>query len=178
MYVFEPEIFELIPRNTFYLFGKQVFPLLLEQRKPLYGHLTAAYWKDVGNLKIYQQTHTDMLAGKVNVKLPFNELRKYVWVGENVQIDPTAEIGYPVAIGDNVVISAGARILENTVIGNNCRVEAGASVHNSILWDGSVIMSGTHLERCVIGRDCHVQTNAAIFDGIIVSPLRAENGCK
>ena len=82
VYVFEPEIFDLIPRGTFYLFGKQVFPLLLDQKRPLYGHLTAAYWKDVGNLKIYQQTHIDVLAGRVNTTLPFEEIRKYTWVRE------------------------------------------------------------------------------------------------
>lgn len=175
VYVFEPEIFELIPRGVIYLFGKQVFPLLLEQHRPLYGHLTAAYWKDVGNLKVYQQTHIDVLAGLVNTKLPLNEIRKYVWVGENVEIDPTAEISYPVAIGNNVRILAGAKVLENTVLGNNCAVEEGATVKDSILWEGAVAMRQTHLERCVVGKGCKVKTNAAIFDGIIVDPQRPEN---
>jgi len=178
VYVFEPKIFDLIPRGVFYLFGKQVFPQLLEHKHPLYGHLTAAYWKDVGNLKIYQQTHYDVLAGKVNTKLPLTEVKKYTWVGENVTIDPTAEIGYPVAIGNNVTIEAGAKILENTVIGNNCAVELGAVVKDSILWDGAVIMRNTHIERCVVGQDCHVKTNAAIFDGIIVNPQRSDSSGK
>jgi NDP-sugar pyrophosphorylase family protein len=173
VYVFEPEIFELIPRGVFYLFGKQVFPLLLEQHRPLYGHLTAAYWKDVGDLKVYRQTHFDVLAGRVNTKLPLREQRKYVWIGENVFIDETAEIGYPVAIGNNVRILAGAKVLENTVLGNGCAVEEDAVVTNSILWDGAVAMRGTQLERCVVGNDCHVKTDAAIFDGIIVNPQRA-----
>lgn len=176
VYVFEPEIFELIPRGILYLFGKQVFPLLLEQRLPLYGHLTAAYWKDVGNLKIYQQTHKDVLEGRVNTQLPLNEVRKYTWMGDNVEIDETAEIGYPVAIGNNVKIMAGAKVLENTVIGDNCAVEEGAVVQDSILWGGAVVMRGTHLERCVVGKDCHVKTDAAIFDGIIVNPQRPDPG--
>lgn len=174
VYVFQPEIFDLIPRGIFYLFGKQVFPLLLDQRLPLYGHLTAAYWKDVGNLQVYQQTHIDVLEGRVNTKLHMEEVRKYVWMGKNVQIDETAEIGYPVAIGDNVRIMAGAKVLENTVIGNNCAVEEDAVVVDSILWEGSVVMAGTHLERCVVGKDCHVKTDAAIFNGIIVNPQRPE----
>lgn len=174
VYVFQPEIFELIPRGMFYLFGKQVFPLLLEQRLPVYGHLTAAYWKDVGNLAVYKDTHKDVLQGRVNTKLPFSEIRKFVYVGENVQIDETAEIGYPVAIGNNVRIHAGARVLENTVIGNDCAVEEGAVVKDSILWDGAVVMQGTHLERCIVGQQCRVHTDAAIFDGTIVDPQRKD----
>ena len=173
VYVFEPQIFDLIPRGVFYLFGKQVFPLLLEQHLPVYGHLTAAYWKDVGNLSIYQQTHRDVLEGRVNCSMPFEEVRKFTWMGKNVQIDPTAEIAYPVAIGNDVRIEAGAKVLENTVIGNGCAVEEGAIVKESILWDGAVVMRGTQIERCVIGRDCNVKTSAAIFDGIIVNPQRA-----
>lgn len=175
VYVFEPEIFELIPHDVFYLFGKQVFPMLLEQRLPLYGHLTAAYWRDVGNLKVYQQTHRDMLEGRVKARIALTEVRKFVWMGKNVEIDPSAEIAYPVAIGNNVRILAGARVLEHTVIGNNCAVEEGATIQNSILWDGAVVMRNTHLERCVVGRDCRIKTNAAIFDGIIVNPQRQED---
>src|SRR5579875_1319349 len=175
VYVFEPAIFELIPHDVFYLFGKRVFPMLLEQKLPLFGHLTAAYWRDVGNLKVYQQTHRDMLEGRVKARIALQEVRKFVWMGDNVEIDPTAEIGYPVAIGNNVQILAGARVLEHTVIGNNCAVEEGATVQESILWDGAVVMRNTHLERCVVGRNCRVKTNAAIFDGIIVNPQRHEN---
>ena len=175
VYIFQPEIFELIPRGVFYLFGKQVFPRLLDQHLPLYGHLTAAYWKDVGDLKTYQRTHRDVLEGRVNTAMPLKEVRKYVWMGKNVSIDETAVIGYPVAIGNNVTIKARARVLENTVIGDNCAVEEDATVQDSILWEGAVVMEGTHLERCVVGKDCHVQTDAAIFDGIIVNPQRPDS---
>jgi mannose-1-phosphate guanylyltransferase/phosphomannomutase len=172
VYVFEPEIFELIPRQSVYLFGKQLFPRLLEERRPVFGHLTASYWKDVGNLQVYQQTHYDALAGRVAIDIPMAEVRKYVWIGENVEIDPSAEIGYPVAIGEGSRVEAGARVLENSVIGRNCAVERGAVVKESILWDGAVVMRDSWIERCVVGRDCRVKTNAAIFDGVIVSPLR------
>lgn len=175
VYVFEPEVFELIPRNTFYLFGKSFFPQMLEQKRPLYGHLTAAYWMDVGNLDIYRRTHIDALAGRVGINFPMPEVRKYVWIGSNVDIDPSAEIGYPVAIADDCRIEAGARVLEHTVLGHGCAVEQGAVVKESILWDGAVAMRNTWLERCVVGRGCHVKTNAAIFDGVIVNPQRGDN---
>src|SRR5437763_10304373 len=41
VYVFEPEVFELIPRGTPYGLGRDLFPLLLAQKKPIYGHLTS-----------------------------------------------------------------------------------------------------------------------------------------
>jgi mannose-1-phosphate guanylyltransferase/phosphomannomutase len=172
VYVFDQSIFDYIPQKVFYGFGHNLFPLLLEQRKPLFGHLTSSYWKDVGNLKVYRDTHSDALAGRVMLDMPAKECRKWVWMGENVEIHPTAEIGYPVFIGDNVCIEEGAQIHENTVIGNNCVVEIGAILKETIMWDGAVVQRHTQLERCVVGNSCHVKSNAAVFDGVIVDPTR------
>ena len=175
VYVFEPEALDLIPRNVFYLFGKNFFPQMLAQNRPIYGYLTASYWMDVGNLAMYQQAHIDALGGRARIEFPVPEVRKYVWVGENVEIEPSARIGYPVVIGDNVKIESGAEVLENTVIGPNCLVKSGAVVRESILWEGAEIMAGTRLEHCVVGRGCRVHSNAAIFDGVIVD-LSQANG--
>lgn len=172
VYVFDPSIFDYIPRGTFYGFGHNLFPRLLEQKKPLFGHLTSSYWRDIGNLRVYRQTNIDVLAGRVALHIPMKERKKYQWLGEDVEIDPTAEIGYPVAIGDNVRIEAGVQIMENTVIGSGCVVEIGARLKETVLWDGAVVQRGTQLERCVVGTNCHVKSNAAVFDGVIVDPVR------
>lgn len=172
VYVFEPEIFDLIPRGVTYGFGANLLPLLLEQRRPFYGFLTSSYWKDVGNLRTYQQTHVDAMQGKVSLRVLYPETRKYVWLGKNVQIDPTAEIGYPVIIGDNCQIGPGAKVLEYTVLGDNCVVEDNAVVQESILWEGATVMRDTMIVRCVVGKGCRVKSNAAVFDGVIVDPVR------
>ncbi len=172
IYVFEPEVFDTIPRGVAYGFGNNVFPQLLEQKKPLYGYLTSSYWKDVGNLQVYRKTHYDALEGRVVLNIPLKQDRRYVYMGENVEIDPTAKIGYPVAIGNNVRIEAGASVLENTILGDDCVVETGATLKECILWQGAVVQRGTHLERCVVGTNCHVKSNSAVFDGVIVDPVR------
>jgi NDP-sugar pyrophosphorylase family protein len=160
IYVFEPEVFDVIPRGVSYGFGHNVFPQLLEQKRPLFGYLTSSYWRDVGNLQVYRRTHYDALEGRVVLGMPLTQMRKYVWIGENVEIDPSAEI------------EAGAQVLEHSVIGEGCVVETGATVRETILWAGAVVMRGTHLERCVVGHRCHVKSNAAVFDGVIVDPIR------
>lgn len=172
VYVFEPEVFEFIPKGMTYGFGNDVFPLLLEQKKRFYGYLTSSYWRDVGNLKQYHETHRDALQGKVNIKFPMAQVKKFVWMGENVEIDPTAEIGYPVVIGNNCRVEKNAKVLENSVLGDNCVVEENAIVQDSILWEGAHVMRETILEGCVVGTGCQVKSNAAVFDGVIVDPVR------
>lgn len=170
VYIFDPQVLELIPRGIPYGFGNNVFPMLLEQRTRFYGYLTSSYWRDVGNLKQYQQTHYDALDGRVRIKMPHKEVRKYVWIGEGAEIDPSAEIGYPVVIGKNCRIEKNARLLEYSVLADNCVLEEGSTVRQSILWHDAVVMQDTMLERCVVGTGCRVKSNAAVFDGVIVDP--------
>ena len=174
VYLFEPEIFEMIPKGVTYGFGHNVFPHLPEQKRRFYGYLTSSYWRDVGNLRQYQETHRDAMQGKVSIKFPLSETRKYVWMGENVDIDPSAEIGYPVVIGNNCRIEANAKVLENSVLGDNSVVEEDAVVKDSILWEGARVMRQTMLERCVVGTGCQVKSNAAVFDGLIVDLARRQ----
>jgi len=171
VYIFEPDVFDLIPPDTFWGFGNNVFPSLLASGRPLYGFATTAYWKDVGNLQVYRQTNFDALAGRVHLDIPLRE-ESGVWWGENIQMDPTAEISSPVAIGSGVTVGAGAKLLENTVIGDGCIIEANVTLKDTILWAGAHVSQGTHLERCVVGTNAQVQSNVAIFDANIVDPAR------
>ena len=172
VYVFDRQVLEMIPKGTPYGFGNHLFPMLLEQRARFFGYLTSSYWKDVGSLKQYQEAHRDALNGRLECRIPVPETRKYVWMGANVEIDPSAEIGYPVVIGNNCRIEKGARLLEYSVLGDNCVLEKGSVVKQSVLWEGACVMWNTVLERCVVGDHCSVKSSAAVFDGVIVDPVR------
>ncbi|MDR3113155.1 MAG: nucleotidyltransferase family protein, partial [Endomicrobium sp.] len=49
IYFFEPEIFNYIPKNKFYDFWKDLFPLLLKNGKRVFGRVFDEYWTDIGN---------------------------------------------------------------------------------------------------------------------------------
>ena len=51
IYILEPEILDLIPEKTEFDFSKDLFPLMLEKKLPLYGYIADGYWKDIGSLK-------------------------------------------------------------------------------------------------------------------------------
>ncbi len=172
VYVFEPGVFDLIPKDTFYGFGNEVFPQLLAEGRPLYAFSTQSYWKDVGNLQVYRQTNFDALNGKVHLEFGLSETKPGVWVGHGVQIDPSAEIVAPVALADGVQIGMGAKLLGNVIVGQNSVIEATATLKDTILWAEARVSAGTHLERCVVGTKAQVQSNVAVFDANIVDPTR------
>lgn len=67
IYIFEPEIFDLIPRGEFYDFGRSLFPLLVEKGAPFYGCRMDGYWCDIGTVETYEKACLDASAGLVRL---------------------------------------------------------------------------------------------------------------
>ena len=70
IYVLEPEVLRHIPTDRPYDFSKELFPLLLEMGRPIYGYVCDGYWQDIGNLDQYRQANFDALDEKVRAEHP------------------------------------------------------------------------------------------------------------
>ena len=64
IYVLEPEVLQHVPTDRPYDFSKELFPLLLEMGRPLYGMVCEGYWQDIGNLDQFRQANFDALDGR------------------------------------------------------------------------------------------------------------------
>ncbi|AGY59876.1 sugar phosphate nucleotidyltransferase [Gloeobacter kilaueensis] len=124
IYIFEPEVFDWIPKDQVYDFGKDLFPALVAAGAPVYSMRTGAYWSDVGTLGQYLYTHWDLLTH------PHLKQR----IGEGTVIEPGAIVSSHALIGDNCHIEKGAVVLGYSCIGNGCVVRSGATVFDSIVW--------------------------------------------
>ncbi len=116
IYILEPEVLNSIPSNTEFDFGKDLFPLLLQDKKPLYGYVADGYWRDVGNLREYLQVNLDILQGKIRVNIPGEKvMEKAVWVGKDSRVDFTANLRDPLVIGKSCRIGNGAKISNSSL---------------------------------------------------------------
>src|SRR5438552_11104743 len=110
IYVMEPEALSHVPADGPYDFSTQLFPLLLEMGRPLYGHVCGGYWQDIGNLDQYRQANFDALDEKVRLNIPGIRLRGNIWIGEGVEIDDLEGVEGPAFIGNYCRISPAASI--------------------------------------------------------------------
>lgn len=168
IYIFEPEIFELIPDKQFYDFGKQLFPLLVQQKAPFYGVEINNYWCDIGNINTYRQANADILSGKVKVK----------YKGEIEHIDEQTAL----LIGEDTLIGRDVSIRGQVVIGPGCRVADGVSLENSVIWNDTLIEEGAVIKDAVVGSACRIGQSACLYsfstiasgsylnDGAIIEP--------
>ncbi|HKC78224.1 MAG TPA: nucleotidyltransferase family protein, partial [Gaiellaceae bacterium] len=84
IYVLEPEVLKHIPQDRPYDFSKELFPLLLEMGRPIYGHVFDGYWQDIGNLDQYRQANFDALDESVRLEIPGIRIRGNIWLGDGV----------------------------------------------------------------------------------------------
>ncbi|MBI3755480.1 MAG: NTP transferase domain-containing protein [Deltaproteobacteria bacterium] len=169
IYILEPETLELIQPNQEFDFSKDLFPLLLEKKEPLYGYIAEGYWKDVGSLEEYRQANLDILQGKVKVNIPGEEINKRgVWLGKDSRVDFTCNLECSVVIGSNCKIGVNARII-NSIIGNNCTVEEGAAIVSSILWDNVSVGQEAVLQENVVASKSEIKEGVYLAEGAVIS---------
>ncbi|MGH2737048.1 MAG: sugar phosphate nucleotidyltransferase, partial [Actinomycetota bacterium] len=145
MYVLEPEVLDLIPPDRPYDFSSELFPAMLDKGLPVYGFVAESYWTDVGTSEAYLAAQQDVLQGRVQIELAGFEVQPGLWVGEDVEVDPTATLKGPALIGDNCRIGPGASIGGGAVLGDNVIVAGDATVWGGVVMDGAHIRTSARL---------------------------------
>lgn len=150
IYVLEKEVIDLIPPETFYDFGKQLFPLLIEKGVPFFGFEAGCYWKDIGSIGNYKAANFDIAYEKLKTVFDHGKVHSPGKViGKNTRMDQSVNMAGPVIVGTNCVIEKGA-CLNGAVIWNNVRVGGDSKITNSIVGDHSLIEGSCRINESVI----------------------------
>jgi mannose-1-phosphate guanylyltransferase / phosphomannomutase len=168
IYVLEPQVFEYMESGKAYDFSRDIFPAMMRDRRPIFGHVVDGYWSDIGNLQQYMQANYDALSRAVHVDIPGTEIRPGVWAAENVRISPDAHVHGPVCLGRNVTIEAGAVVEELTSLGASSIVAANARVHRTIGWEDVYVGEGASLTGCTLADRVIVKDRVTIMEGAVI----------
>lgn len=167
IYMFEPEIFDYIPADSFYDFGKQLFPEFVEKKIDMAGYSMEGYWCDIGDLEVYKEAHYDILMGLVDVELPGKKLSENIWIGSGISIDPQTKIVGPVLIGDHCKIQKGAQIYGPVVLGENTVIEEDTFIKRSILWKDVCVKREATLKDTIVSHSTIIN-EGQYLDGQVI----------
>ena len=163
IYLIDADLLGRIPSGAVASLEREFFPGLLRDGVAVYGWVTEAYWRDIGNPRAYREAQSDLLARRVRTSLaPPGEARDGSWLGDGVRVDADARVDAPSLIGPGVAIAAGARVGAHSVLGARCRIEPGAQLDGAILWDDVTVAAGAVLRDCVIGAAARIGVEAEI----------------
>ena len=165
IYIFEPAIFDFIPKNIEFDIGHNLFPLLVERQANFYAINMDFQWLDVGKVKDIWEVTSDILNGKVKgYPIPGTQVSPGIWQGINTRIDISkCKITPPVLISSGCEVQNGATIIGPAVIGANCVVESNSLISNTLICDyihlanDAYIVNKTMFGDYLLGHDGYTQ---------------------
>jgi len=168
IYVLEPEVLRHVPAGEPHDFSKQLFPLLLEMGRPLYGYIADGYWQDVGDLGQYAQANFDALDQLVQLEIPGLLLRGNLWLSESAEVDDLDAIESPGFIGNYCRILPGATVGPYSVLSANVTLRERARTTRSIVDSLTHVGRNTLIEGAIIGRSCDLRSHVRIHEGVAI----------
>ena len=168
VYVLDAEVLNHVPSDRPYDFSKELFPLLLEMGRPIYGKVCEGYWQDIGNLDQYRQANFDALDGHVQLDIPGLRLRGNIWIGEGVEIDDLEEVEGPAYIGNYCRISPRASVGPYSVLSASVTLREGARTVRSVIDASTHVGRSAVVEGAIVGRDCDVRSHVRIQEGAAI----------
>ena len=167
IYILDPMVLELLPAGVEKDFSKDLFPELLRKKFPMYGYIAEGYWCDIGDLKTYRQSHYDVLTGKIQLELPYEQKHEKIWIGEGSVVESSV-LEDPLIIGNNCYIGPGVRLKKNTVLGDNVVVCEKSSLKQPIIGNNVYIDQKVSLIGCTIGKNVTIRREAQILEGAVI----------
>src|SRR6266516_3509773 len=147
IYVLEPEVLRHVPTDRPYDFSKELFPLLLEMGRPLYGYA---------------------FDEAVSLNVPGIRLRGNVWLGEGVELDDLEQIEAPAFVGNYARIAPGATVAAYSVLGASVTLREQARTSRSVIDSSTYIGRSAVVEGAIIGRSCDIGTHVLVKEGAAI----------
>ena len=165
IYMFEPEVLDLIPSGVEYDIGGELFPDLVSRNKPFYGLCQEFQWIDIGTLPDFFECQQQILEGKVQgYSLPGKEIAPGIYANIHTSVDlEKSSITGPVYIGPGTCIEPGATIEGPVVIGANCVIEKDAIVRRAYIDNYKRIREGAIVEDLILYQQHAIERSGNSF---------------
>jgi glucose-1-phosphate adenylyltransferase len=151
-------------------FGQDIIPSMVKRREAVYAYEFVdartgkpAYWRDIGTLESYWETHMDLVS-----VLPELDLYDQAWplyTAHSPYPPAKTVLGERAAVLDSLVcdgcVVSGARV-ERSVLSPGVRVGEGAEILESIVFDDVVVGPGARIKRAVIDEGLHIPEGCEI----------------
>jgi len=168
IYVLEPEVLKHIPGDRPFDFSKELFPLLLEMGRPIYGCVLDGYWQDIGNLDQYRQANFDALDERVRLEIGGIRIRGNVWLGDGVDVHDLDAIEGPAFLGNYCRVAPEATVGPYSVLSTSVTLRERARTTRSIVDSSTYIGRSAVVEGAIVGRSCDIRAHVHVHEGVAI----------
>lgn len=152
IYILNKSIINMIPEGRFYDFGRDLFPMLLKKKVPVFGLEAEGYWRDIGSFSDFHECN-----------MRFSKRRNVI--GKGSEIDDNAEINESILF-ENIKVGSskieGSIIGEGVIIGDGCNIPEGCVIGaETVIGDRVGLAEGVRITNKIkIGRGARIMGNA------------------
>ncbi|WP_110927963.1 glucose-1-phosphate adenylyltransferase [Bacillus massiliglaciei] len=141
-------------------FGKNIIPMMLEDRKKIFAYRFEDYWKDVGTVESLWEAHMDLLKDEPAFKLDDPSWKIYARNANHPPhfIAPEADV-------KQSLLNEGCMIygkVDCSVLSYNVKVGKNSTIKDSVIMPNVKIGDNVHIERAIIASDCVIEDGAAV----------------
>ena len=166
IYILEPEVLDLVPKNRIFDFSKDLFPILLKEDEPLYGRRVRGLWMDIGRPADLIRANIEVAKREGGPKtLGGRKFKGPIILGKDVKIAKTATIEGACYLGEGCQIVGSSKVID-TAVHPNAKIDS-AFVQESIVLEGAYIAPGSKVTECIIGEDSVVSKKAVIHNTVV-----------
>ena len=135
-------------KNSSNDFGKNIIPMMLDDKQRLFAYRFDGYWKDVGTISSLWEANMDLLNPESG--LIINDRNWKIYARNSAQP--------PQYIGDDAILS-------NSIISEGCQVDG--KVINSVVYYGAKVAKGAEIKDSIIMPHAEIGENARVCHSII-----------
>ncbi|WP_263768640.1 NDP-sugar synthase [Propionivibrio soli] len=175
IYIFEPEVLDLVPSGKPFDIGGELFPLLIEKDLPFYAQGHSFNWIDIGRVTDYWSVLQRVLRGEAGAfPMPGREVKPGVWVGVNTSIAwESCKIVGPVYIGSSVRVEPGCSIIGPAWIGHGSHLRRDSKAIRSVLFEYTRLGEAMEFSEMIVSpRYCVDRLGQTFFAGDDRNELR------
>jgi len=167
IYVLERSVVEFIPEGKMFDFSKDLFPLMLAKRLPIYGKVLEGTWMDIGrpgdllraSLEIVKRRGAEHPMAGVEVSGP-------IMVRGGVSIEAGATIEGPCYLGESVRVEAGA-VVRKSCLQDRVTIRNGSKIFDTLILEGTKVGRRCDISGSVIASDCDIGDEARIVSSVV-----------
>lgn len=157
IYVIKKDVLDKIPKDTFFDFAKDLFPLLLPGARGIYSFETEDFWCDIGSFSEYRRSNLLTLSDDFFVKSSGSPRESKGTVEDSV-----------VGKGSRIMKKA---VVKDSVVGRNTRIGESTKLEACILGDGVTVGENVSISGgAVVGDFAILGDGVKLTDGIHIEP--------
>jgi mannose-1-phosphate guanylyltransferase len=181
IYVLDPSVFDLIPKEKKVSMEREVFPIMVS-RGGLYGYRFQGLWVDTGKPDDYFLANRLILdriaedAPVISDEAKVSSTAKIIpptIIGDSVVIEDDACVGPYASIGDGVTLGKGTRV-KNAILFPHTWIESYTSITGAIIGEGAILGRWVKVEdQCIIGDHVMIDDNVTLTKNVKICHNKA-----